>query len=132
MPRGPRIRAPVGLRPAGLRPSGKRGFLVAADDLAAASANLVAGANREGWHLRNVNHGRDYIADVVADFAAAPPGAACARCGSPLQMLPAVRVARLSRLGAGWSEQQGLRVLGRDGRPQPVLVTAAGSIWRGS
>jgi prolyl-tRNA synthetase len=44
------------------------------------SPNLVAGANREGYHLRNVNHGRDWEAAIVADIALAEPGHRCARC----------------------------------------------------
>jgi prolyl-tRNA synthetase len=44
------------------------------------AGHLVAGANRPGWHLRNVNYGRDWAAEVVADIALAEPGLACARC----------------------------------------------------
>ncbi len=44
------------------------------------SPNLVAGANREGWHLRNVNYGRDWTAATIADIAEAEDGHRCARC----------------------------------------------------
>ena len=44
--------------------------------------NLVAGANRAGWHLRNVNYGRDWQAEVVADIASAQAGHGCARCAA--------------------------------------------------
>jgi prolyl-tRNA synthetase len=42
--------------------------------------NLVAGANRAGWHVRNVNYGRDWSAEIVADIARAEAGHACAAC----------------------------------------------------
>ena len=41
------------------------------------SPNLVAGANREGYHLRNVNYGRDWEAEIVADIAVAEAGFTC-------------------------------------------------------
>src|SRR5690606_11438530 len=48
--------------------------------------NLVAGANEPGVHLRNVNHGRDWTADIVADIATAQAGLGCVRCGGTLGM----------------------------------------------
>lgn len=61
-------------------------LIVVVDDLVAGSANLVSGANEEGYHLRNVNLQRDYTADVVTDIAAATPGAPCPECGAPLRL----------------------------------------------
>ena len=49
-------------------PVGAHDTVVGIDDLVARSSNLVAGANRDGFHYRNVNAGRDYTADVVADI----------------------------------------------------------------
>jgi len=45
--------------------------ILVVDDLIPQSSNLVAGANEEGYHLRNVNYGRDFQADLVTDIAAA-------------------------------------------------------------
>src|SRR5690606_226775 len=58
--------------------------LLVVDDLVAASPNLVLGANKEGYHLRNVNYGRDYTADIVTDIVAAADGYACPKCGGAL------------------------------------------------
>lgn len=58
--------------------------LLVVDDLVARSPNLVAGANREGFHLRNTNYGRDYSADIVTDIVAANDGHQCPNCGTPL------------------------------------------------
>ena len=61
------IRA-VGAEPGYGSPLGVEGALVVADDAMVNSPNLVAGANEEGFHFMNVNHGRDFEADVVADL----------------------------------------------------------------
>jgi len=70
-------------------PIGLKDALIIVDDLIPSSANLVAGANEPGYHLKNVNHGRDYNAGIVADLAQAEPGNACAKCGQPLSELRA-------------------------------------------
>ncbi|MEI7926599.1 MAG: proline--tRNA ligase, partial [Chloroflexota bacterium] len=44
--------------------------------------NLVAGANKAGFHLRNVNHGRDWQAAVIGDIVSAQAGHGCARCAA--------------------------------------------------
>ena len=65
-----------------------RDTVVVIDDLVERSPNLVAGANREGFHYRNVNAGRDYTADVVADITNAQEGDAVPglrRAGDPAQ-----------------------------------------------
>src|SRR6476660_2876565 len=58
-------------------PIGAHGTVVVVDDLVARSPNLVAGANRVGWHYRNVNVGRDFTPDVIADLTNAQEGDPC-------------------------------------------------------
>src|SRR5690606_7692294 len=64
------IRA-VGAVPGYASPIGLDGVIVVVDEAVVDAPNLVAGANEEGYHLLNVNYGRDYEADIVADLAAA-------------------------------------------------------------
>ncbi len=59
--------------------------LIVVDDLIPNSPNLVAGANEAGYHVKNVNYGRDYTAEIVADLTLAAPGDPCATCGTPLE-----------------------------------------------
>ena len=63
--------AQIGAVPGYGSPIGVTGATVVIDDLVASSPNLVAGANEEGYHFLNSNHGRDYAANVVADIIAA-------------------------------------------------------------
>ena len=76
------IRA-AGMEPGYGSPIGAHDTVVVVDDLVGASPNLVAGRNREGYHYRNVNVGRDFSADVVADITNAQAGDACPTCGQP-------------------------------------------------
>ena len=65
-------------------PVGLKGALVVVDEQIVQSANLVGGANEAGYHLQNINHGRDFQADLVGDLALASPGDGCPECGNPL------------------------------------------------
>ena len=64
----------VGAVPGYASPVGTRGATIVVDDSIANSANLVAGANKAGYHLLNTNVPRDYKPDVIADIALAREG----------------------------------------------------------
>jgi prolyl-tRNA synthetase len=69
---------------------GLKDALIVADDLIPQSPNLVAGANEDGFHLKNTNYGRDYSAEIVADLIQAKEGDACVICGNPLSVLTTI------------------------------------------
>ena len=123
--RAEEIRA-MGAEPGYASPVGLRDVLVVADDAVALSSNLVAGANEEGFHLLNVNHGRDFEADVVTDLAAAERGSACPDCGSPMRAERGVEVGNIFKLGTGYAEAAGAHFLDRDGRRKPVVMGSYG------
>ncbi len=86
----------VGAVPGYASPVGIDGVLILVDDLIPQSANLVAGANEAGFHLRNVNYGRDYTADLVTDLALAKAGDHCPKCNSPLSAVEGVELVSVS------------------------------------
>jgi len=119
------IRA-VGATPGYASPVGLKDVLVVVDDLIPHSPNLVAGANEEGYHLLNVNLGRDYQADVVADIALAEEGAACPECGKPMKTARGIEVGNIFKLGTRYSEDMGCTFLDRDGQEKPVIMGSYG------
>lgn len=78
------------------------------------SPNLVAGANRPGWHLRNVNLGRDWQAPT-ADIASAKAGHGCARCGGTLHSSRGIEMGHVFRLQYVYTKAFNVNVLGADG-----------------
>jgi prolyl-tRNA synthetase len=119
------IRA-TGAEPGYASPVGLKDVRVVIDDLAARSPNLVAGANEAGYHLRNVNFGRDYTAAIVGDIAAAREGDACPNCGAPLVSRRGVEVANIFQLGASYSEALGASFLDENGAARPVVMGSYG------
>ncbi len=100
--------------------------ILVVDDLAAKSSNLVAGANEEGYHFLNVNYGRDYEADIVADIVAAADGYACPKCGAPLRTVRGVEVGNIFKLGTRYSAAMGALFQDKDGTRKPVIMGSYG------
>ncbi len=119
------IRA-VGAEPGYASPVGLQDVRVIVDDLISLSPNLVAGANENGYHLRNVNYGRDYKAKWVADIAAAVEGAGCPECGAPLRVSRGVEVGNIFKLGTRYSDALGCTFTGENGEQQPVIMGSYG------
>jgi prolyl-tRNA synthetase len=86
---------------------------------------FVAGANRDGWHLRGVEAGRDYQ-PTFADIRQAREGDACPECGGRLVVQPAIEVGHIFKLGTFHSDALGARYLDEDGRERPIVMGSYG------
>ncbi len=107
-------------------PVGLKDILVVVDDLIPESPNLVAGANEEGFHFKNVNYGRDFTADIVADIAAAQDGDACPSCGAALKAVRGVEVGNIFKLGTWYSEAVDATYQDGDGNEKPIVMGSYG------
>jgi prolyl-tRNA synthetase len=116
----------AGMEPGYGSPVGAHGTTIVVDDLAAQSPNLVAGANREGFHLRNVNAGRDYVPDVVADIDNAREGDGCPTCGEPVILRNGIEVGNIFKLGTKYTKALGATYLGEDGQAHPIVMGSYG------
>ncbi len=123
----PGYASPVGLQDHPERSTAQsKDVLVVADDLAPAAPNLVAGANEEGYHLLNVNYGRDYTAAIVTDIAAARDGDLCPRCGAALYTARGVEVGNIFQLGTRYTDALGASYLDSEGKARPVVMGSYG------
>ncbi|CAN5907285.1 proline--tRNA ligase [soil metagenome] len=114
----PGYASPVGLE--------RHKFTLVVDDAVTRSPNLVAGANRPGFHLRNANYGRDYTADLVADIAAASAGDACPVCGHALTAERGLELGNIFKLGTFYSEALGALFTDPSGHKKPLLMGSYG------
>ncbi len=105
---------------------GVKNALVVVDDLIPESPNLVAGANEAGYHLLNVNYGRDYKADIVTDITAAREGDACPDCGQPLKMVRGVEVGNIFKLGTRYSDSMRATYLDANGEEKSIVMGSYG------
>jgi prolyl-tRNA synthetase len=116
----------AGMEPGYGSPVGAHDTVVVVDELVARSPNLVAGANREGYHYRNVNVGRDFTADVTADITNVQEGDPCPVCGSLVRLTNGIEVGNIFKLGTKFTDAAEATYLGEDGREHPIVMGSYG------
>jgi prolyl-tRNA synthetase len=84
--------------------------------------NLIAGANKEDFHVKNVTPERDFKATAYADLRSVTAGEDCPNCGGLLRIDTAVEIGHIFKLGYKYSESMGARVLDRNGKEvMPIM-----------
>jgi prolyl-tRNA synthetase len=117
------IRAAFGADPGSLGPVGFGGEIVA-DELLA-EGQYVVGANRTGWHLRGVQHGRDYEARF-ADLRVPTEADRCVNDGGELRFMTAIEVGHIFKLGTRYSVPLEATFLDEDGREKHLVMGSYG------
>jgi prolyl-tRNA synthetase len=88
--------------------------------------NLISGANKEDYHLKNVTPGHNFQPTAYADLRSVSAGEACPNCGAPLRIDTAVEVGHIFKLGYKYSESMGARVLDRNGKEVTLIMGCYG------
>jgi prolyl-tRNA synthetase len=92
--------------------------------------NLVTGANREEYHLRNVTPGKDFVPTLIADVRNVIEGEACPQCPpsltSPLRVAKAIEVGHIFKLGYRYSDGMGVRILDPNGKEVTPIMGCYG------
>ena len=109
--------------PGSIGPVEFRGEILADETLR--EGQFVAGANKTGWHLRGVEHGRDFEARF-ADIREAREGDSCPKCGGRLRFQAAIEVGHIFKLGTHYSSPLGARFLDEDGQEKPIFMGSYG------
>jgi prolyl-tRNA synthetase len=88
--------------------------------------NLIAGANKEDYHLKNVTPGCNFQPTVYVDLRNVAAGEACPNCGAPLRIDTAVEIGHIFKLGYKYSESMGARVLDKNGKEVTPIMGSYG------
>ncbi|HXM21476.1 MAG TPA: proline--tRNA ligase [Terriglobales bacterium] len=88
--------------------------------------NLICGANKEDYHLKNVTPGNNFQPTAYADLRSVSAGEACPNCGAALRIDTAVEVGHIFKLGYKYSESMGARVLDRNGKEVTLIMGSYG------
>jgi prolyl-tRNA synthetase len=117
------IRAAFGASGGSLGPVGFKGEVVADETLR--HGQFVAGANKDGWHLRGVEAGRDFQ-PRFADLRESHEGDACPVCGGGLHFETAIEVGHIFKLGTRYSAPLGATFVDEDGQEKPLVMGSYG------
>ena len=119
------IRQWFGAEAGSLGPVGVKTLRVIADEALRGRRNMVAGANRDDYHLRNVTPGLDFQAEYF-DLRQVAAGDTCATCGGVLQLNKSVEIGHIFKLGYKYSDSMGLRVSNEAGAEVSVIMGSYG------
>ena len=117
------IRETFGADGGSIGPVGTKVEIVADETLR--EGQYVAGANRNGWHLRGVQAGRDYDARF-ADIRETREGDTCPKCGGALRLQSAIEVGHIFKLETRYSVPLDATFLDEDGQEKPLMMGSYG------
>jgi prolyl-tRNA synthetase len=116
---------PIGIEWARDVKQGERPILLV-DNALEGRTNLISGANKEDYHLKNVTPGRDFQPTAYADLRSVAAGESCPNCSAPLRIDTAVEIGHIFKLGYKYSESMGARVLDRNGKEVTPIMGSYG------
>jgi prolyl-tRNA synthetase len=119
------IREWFGAEAGSLGPVGVKNMRILADQALAGRRNMIAGANKNDYHLRNVTPGEDFQAEIH-DLRQVAAGDGCMKCGGPLGLVKTVEAGHIFKLGYKYSESMGLRVLNAEGKEVTPIMGSYG------
>jgi prolyl-tRNA synthetase len=88
--------------------------------------NLIAGANKEDYHLKNLTPGVNFHPTAYVDLRAVTAGEACPNCGKALRIDPAVEIGHIFKLGDRYTQKMGSRVLDKNGKEVTPIMGCYG------
>jgi prolyl-tRNA synthetase len=89
-------------------------------------SNLIAGANKEDYHLKNLTPGKDFHPTAYADLRAVTAGEGCPNCGNALRIDTAVEIGHIFKLGYRYTDSMGARVLDKNGKEVTPIMGSYG------
>ncbi|HTY08275.1 MAG TPA: proline--tRNA ligase [Candidatus Edwardsbacteria bacterium] len=102
------------------------GVRVIADLQLRGAAGMVSGANRDGYHYRNIEVGRDVTVGEFRDLRTAKHGEPCPSCGQPLALTQAIELGHIFKLGTKYSQALNATYTAEDGSEHPLIMGSYG------
>ena len=106
-------------------PVGIKVDLLLVDEEVANMYNMILGANETGYHLKNVNYGRDFEG-VVGDFRKIESGEKCPKCGSEVTIARGTEVGHIFKLGTKYSAAMNATFIDKNGKNVPFVMGCYG------
>jgi prolyl-tRNA synthetase len=99
---------------------------VVADNLLKDANGLVSGANKNGFHYKNIDFKRDCKIDEYYDLRTVQEGEPDPIGGKPLRVVKAIELGHIFKLGTKYSEALGANFLDKDGKEKPIIMGSYG------
>ncbi len=102
------------------------GAILLVDKALEGRKNLISGANKEDYHVKNITPGVNFQPTAYADLRSVTTGEACPNCGAALRMDTAVEIGHIFKLGQKYTTSMGARVLDKNGKEVTPIMGSYG------
>ena len=96
------------------------------DSLLKGANGLVSGANKDGFHFKNIDFDRDVNITEFYDLRTINEGEKCPKCGEKLRVVKAIELGHIFKLGTKYSEALGANFLDAEGKENPIIMGSYG------
>ena len=88
--------------------------------------DCIAGAGKNGFHIKHVEPGRDFTAFMTADVRTCKEGDKCPDCGGTFYMKKGNELGHIFKLGTKYTKSMNVTYLGENGKPVTPLMGCYG------
>jgi len=107
-------------------PIGLQGFKIIVDKRLQGGNNLISGANKNDYHIGNIDLQRDVKVDGYYDLRTINEGEPCIKCGSPLRIVNAIELGHIFKLGTKYADAMHAYFLDENGKEKPIIMGSYG------
>ncbi len=87
---------------------------------------MISGANEDFYHYTGIDVERDFEVREVVQLRKIKSGDLCSRCKSEVEVLNAIELGHIFKLGTKYSESMGAFYTDRDGKENPIVMGSYG------
>jgi prolyl-tRNA synthetase len=107
-------------------PVGLTGFMIIADKRLEGANSLISGANKNDYHLRNIDLERDVKVSGYYDLRTVRGAEPCPTCGTALRIVNAIELGHIFKLGTKYSDAMHAFYLDEGGKERPIIMGSYG------
>jgi len=120
------LRALTGADGGSIGPVGLKGFRIIADLRLRGANGLISGANKNDYHLANIDLDRDVSLEGYYDLRTVVSGEQCPNCKKTLRVVNAIEIGHIFKLGTRYSEALNAMFLDETGKSHPIIMGSYG------
>ena len=120
------LKALTGADGGSIGPIGLEGFRIIADKRLEGANDLISGANKNDYHLKNIDLKRDVKVDAYHDLRTALAGESCSVCQKPLRVVRAIELGHIFKLGTKYADAMKASFLDEHGKEKPIIMGSYG------
>ncbi|MBI3194273.1 MAG: proline--tRNA ligase, partial [Ignavibacteriae bacterium] len=120
------IRSLTGADAGSIGPLGLKGFKIIADKRLEGGNNFISGANKNDYHIKNIDLVRDVKIEGYFDLRTVLEGESCVGCGTPLRVVKAIELGHVFKLGTKYADALEASFLTEQGESKPIIMGSYG------